>query len=156
MADGKKGVKCLTCGCKKNKAGSQCCKHCGSSLRKAAVAGEGGGEHRGGEEVAAPKPQPAVAKGKRGGKGTKGQGGAAPLPLADRPALPPGPVATLDPAKAQQLAISFRICEGHYYCADPDLTRKWLANKYIILLYNQVRFNSEGFFEESTIRESRI
>ena len=48
------------------------------------------------------------------------------------------------------------MCTGESYCESEADIRKWLARKYIILLYNQVRFDPEHFLESSKIRESRI
>ena len=48
------------------------------------------------------------------------------------------------------------MCEGYTYCASPDEIREWLASKYIVLLYNELIFRPESFFEASTIKESRI
>jgi len=39
--------------------------------------------------------------------------------------------------KAQQITFNFRMCEGHDYCETPEEIKKWLAGKYILLLYNQ-------------------
>ena len=39
-------------------------------------------------------------------------------------------------AKAQQLAVKFKLCEGHDYCEPKDEILKWLRGKYIVLLYN--------------------
>ena len=44
-------------------------------------------------------------------------------------------------AMAMQLAVKFKMCEGHDYCKTRDEIRDWLSGKYIVLLYNQVRFN---------------
>ena len=48
------------------------------------------------------------------------------------------------------------MCDGHDYCEDFDTIREWLRGKFIVLLYNQVRFDAEGYFENSTIEESHI
>ena len=41
-----------------------------------------------------------------------------------------------DSEKAQQLAISFKMCEGADYCESEENIREWLRHKYIVLLYN--------------------
>ena len=47
------------------------------------------------------------------------------------------------------------MCEGDG-CETEEKIREWLAGKYIILLYNQIRFNSNEYFYSSAIKESRI
>ena len=54
------------------------------------------------------------------------------------------------------MSVKFKMCKGESYCESEADIRKWLARKYIILLYNQVRFDPEHFLESSKIRESRI
>ena len=39
-------------------------------------------------------------------------------------------------AKAQQIAIKFKMCEGRPDCESVEATREWLRGKFIILLYN--------------------
>ena len=57
--------------------------------------------------------------------------------------------------KAQQLAFKFKMCEG-VGCASKDTILEWLAGKYIVLLYNQIRFDQARYFEQSRVREARI
>ena len=57
--------------------------------------------------------------------------------------------------KAQQLSVKFRMCKGEG-CEDEEDIRKWLAGKFIILLTNEIKFNPNGFHEESKIMESNI
>ena len=59
-------------------------------------------------------------------------------------------------AKAMQLAVKFHMCSGHDYCKSKDEIRDWISGMYIVLLYNQVRFDSEEVWENSKIKESRI
>ena len=42
--------------------------------------------------------------------------------------------------KAQQFAVKFKMCEGSGCESESDI-REWLKNKYIVLLYNHVRFD---------------
>ena len=42
--------------------------------------------------------------------------------------------------KAQQINVKFRMCEGDG-CKDKQEILEWLSGKYIVLLYNQIRFN---------------
>ena len=58
--------------------------------------------------------------------------------------------------KTQQLAIRFRRCTGKDYCKSEEEVRDWLRRKYIVILYNQVRFDTEQYFENSRVEESRI
>ena len=48
------------------------------------------------------------------------------------------------------------MCEGKAICESKDNILKWLSGKYIVLLYNQIRFAPNDFFEASTVKESRI
>ena len=61
-------------------------------------------------------------------------------------------------AKAQQLAIRFKMCDSKEagYCHSEEETREWLKRKFVVLLYNQIRFAPTDFFEKSRVRESRI
>ena len=58
-------------------------------------------------------------------------------------------------AKAQNLVINWRWCSGDN-CAPVEEARDWLRNKYIVLLYNQISFQAEGFYENAALFESRI
>ena len=57
--------------------------------------------------------------------------------------------------KARQLQMMLRKCEGAGCKSDAEIT-KFFKNKFLLVLSNSVRFDSEGFFESSAIRESRI
>lgn len=61
-------------------------------------------------------------------------------------------------AKAQQLAVTFRMCESSdpEYCHSEEETREWLMRKFIVLLHNQIRFAPLDFFEETKIKEARL
>ena len=41
-------------------------------------------------------------------------------------------------------------------CEEKEDIKKWLQRKFIVLLYNQIRFNPKGFLDAATIPESRI
>ena len=41
------------------------------------------------------------------------------------------------------------MCVGHDYCESKEDILKWLAGKYVLILYNQIRFNTEDFFENT-------
>ena len=51
--------------------------------------------------------------------------------------------------------MKFEMCSGGD-CESEENIRKWLANKYIVLLYNQVRFDNDKYHEEARIAEARI
>ena len=48
------------------------------------------------------------------------------------------------------------MCSGHDYCKSKDEIREWLSGLYIVLLYNQVRFDSNAMWEHASVKESRI
>ena len=48
-----------------------------------------------------------------------------------------------DSAMAMQLAVKFHMCSGHDYCKTEEEIRDFLSGKYIVLLYNQIRFDAE-------------
>lgn len=52
---------------------------------------------------------------------------------------------------AQQLAVKFKMCEGHEYCESKEDILKWISGKYVLLLYNQVRFNTEVYFQDAVV-----
>lgn len=39
-------------------------------------------------------------------------------------------------AKAQQMVVKFKICEGHSYCESKENIKQWLSGKFIVVLYN--------------------
>lgn len=61
-----------------------------------------------------------------------------------------------DSAMAMQLSVKFHMCSGHDYCKTEEEIREFLSGKYIVLLYNQIRFDAERQWEEAAIREARI
>ena len=60
--------------------------------------------------------------------------------------------------RAQQLAVKFKICDGGPAngCKEKEEILEWIKGKYIVLLYNQIRFSQEDYFSDSRIEESRI
>ena len=48
------------------------------------------------------------------------------------------------------------MCEGKDYCASKEEIKAWLPGKYVVLLYNQIRFDPHNFYQSSSIKESRI
>ena len=65
-------------------------------------------------------------------------------------------------AKAQQISVKFEMCDDTkerfkgVTCKEKEEIQKWLQRKFIILLYNQMRFDPKGFHEAAIISESRI
>ena len=54
------------------------------------------------------------------------------------------------------MSVSFKMCEGESYCESQEDIKKWLQRKFIVLLYNQIRFDSENFLDNAKIKESRL
>ena len=44
-------------------------------------------------------------------------------------------------AKAQQVTVRFNMCENKPICKTKDEIIDWLSGKYIVILYNQIRFD---------------
>lgn len=55
-----------------------------------------------------------------------------------------------------QLLVEFIMCEGHDYCKTKAEIQEWLRGKYIVLLFNQARFQSNKFDDSVVVKESRI
>lgn len=54
-----------------------------------------------------------------------------------------------------QLAVRFKMCEGEG-CESEEAIREWLKRKYIVIIYNHIRFDTEQYFMDSIVRESRL
>lgn len=54
--------------------------------------------------------------------------------------------------------ISFEKCRPEVFddCHDDATILRWLEDKYILLLYQETRFNSNEFYPRSQIREKRL
>ena len=48
------------------------------------------------------------------------------------------------------------MCEGHDFCESKEDIREWLRGKFILLLYNQIRFESGQYFYDAAVKESRL
>mmetsp|Transcript_35517 Transcript_35517/g.43513 ORF Transcript_35517/g.43513 Transcript_35517/m.43513 type:complete len:96 (+) Transcript_35517:676-963(+) len=48
------------------------------------------------------------------------------------------------------------MCEGESYCMPKAEILQWLAGKYVVLLYNEVRFVTNKFGSEALAKEARI
>ena len=47
------------------------------------------------------------------------------------------------------------MCEGQG-CESEENIIEWLKRKYIVVIYNQIRFDSDKYFLDSKVAESRI
>ena len=48
------------------------------------------------------------------------------------------------------------MCQDKTICRSRDEIRDWLSGKYIVLLYNQIVFQSDEFGDSSVAKESRL
>ena len=48
------------------------------------------------------------------------------------------------------------MCDDGPECESEENIRKWLSGKYIVLLYNEVSFDTERYFDESKNFYSRL
>ena len=65
-------------------------------------------------------------------------------------------------AKAQQISIKFEMCDSTkerfagVACEEKAVIQKWLRRKFIVVIFNQIRFNPKGFLDAATIKEARL
>ena len=61
---------------------------------------------------------------------------------------------------ANLLRISIETCknttENGNHCKSPELITEWLKDKYILLYYNQIKFNTTAYHEESLSHRSYL
>ena len=59
---------------------------------------------------------------------------------------------------AQTLSIEFERCSNKEMCKTDAEIDEWISDKFIIILYNGIRFNSEdwGPIEDRVEKESRL
>ena len=48
------------------------------------------------------------------------------------------------------------MCKGKSICRTESEIRKWLSNKYIILVYNQIVFQRDEFGQNAAKKEARL
>lgn len=48
------------------------------------------------------------------------------------------------------------MCEGYSYCESPEKIKEFLRRKYIVIAYNEIQFDQNGYFEKSKIPMSRL
>ena len=58
--------------------------------------------------------------------------------------------------KATLLNIQLKKCSGRDDCLPDSKIEEFLQNKYLLLVMNQVRFDSENYGEEAIIKESKV
>lgn len=58
--------------------------------------------------------------------------------------------------KARMLSVQLKRCVGETYCKSSVEIEDYFRGKFLLFLTNQVRFDSEGFFEDAAIKESRV
>lgn len=65
-------------------------------------------------------------------------------------------------AKAQQISIKFEMCDNTkerfagVACEEKAAIQEWLRRKFIVIIFNQIRFNPKGFLDAATISEARM
>ena len=57
---------------------------------------------------------------------------------------------------AQQLTVSFKMCEGHDYCESRENIIAWLRRKFILLVYNEIRFELDGYGNDVSVQASKL
>ena len=55
---------------------------------------------------------------------------------------------------AQLIDIELVRCENKHYCKSPEEINEFLRNKFFLLMYNQIRFDTELYKTESFVHES--
>ena len=58
--------------------------------------------------------------------------------------------------KARLINLQFVRCEGHDYCRSPEEIALWLQDKFILLLFNQIRFDSFQYAYDSIVKSSDL
>ena len=63
-------------------------------------------------------------------------------------------------ARAQQFNVQFLRCNAEDHpdvdCASEEEITEFIRNKFMLILYNQVRFDSNFYGEEAITKESRV
>ena len=55
---------------------------------------------------------------------------------------------------ARLIDIELVRCENQHYCKSSEEITEYLRNKYFLLMYNQIRFDSEKYKTEAFVHES--
>ena len=61
-----------------------------------------------------------------------------------------------DSEKARTIQINLKKCQGYEYCKTDEQITQFMKGKYLLLLSNQIRFDSDLYGIESILPESRI
>ena len=56
----------------------------------------------------------------------------------------------------KNLLLEFRKCEGRDDCKTDAEIIEWIKQKFIVVLYNQVGFDPEGYGDEAIVKDSRF
>lgn len=48
------------------------------------------------------------------------------------------------------------MCEGHDYCESEETIRKWLKRKFVLLIFNEIRFELDGFGHHASVKASKL
>ena len=48
------------------------------------------------------------------------------------------------------------MCEGHDYCESQEDIIKWLRRKFILLVYNEIRFELDGYGNDVSVQASKL
>ena len=57
---------------------------------------------------------------------------------------------------ARLMNIQLIKCHGEDYCESPEKITEFLRNKYFVFMYNLVKFQADGFGEDSVKEEARL
>ena len=56
----------------------------------------------------------------------------------------------------QQLSVRFRMCVGHDYCESEENIREWLKRKFVLIAFNEIRFELNGFGQRVSHKISKL
>ena len=48
------------------------------------------------------------------------------------------------------------MCEGHDYCESEENIIKWLKRKFVMLVFNEIRFELDGFGQNVSHKASKL
>jgi len=59
-------------------------------------------------------------------------------------------------SRARLMNYQLVKCHGHDYCKTDEEIKAYLRNTYVLMLSNQIRFESRNNKEEAVVKESRL
>jgi len=59
-------------------------------------------------------------------------------------------------SKARLMNFQLVKCHGHDYCKSDEEIKAYLRNKFVVMLSNQIRFESRNVGGESVVKESNL